>query len=175
MARRIMVVVESSPAARAAVEEGVALARIQAAEVVFFHVLPRYPLPLVDELVWTLQSEQAFDLAAKAEGRRLLAAAAAVADEAGVMHRGALGEGPDDTTCIAEAARKRRCDLVVVASQGRNAVVRLMTGSVIPGLISLAPMPVMVCRGGDEPSAGRWSAVTPRRRVRTDKMASVAT
>ena len=175
MARRIMVVVDSSPAASAAIEEGVALARVHAAEVVFFHVLARYPVPMVDELLWVAQSEEAFHSAARAEGRRLLGAAAAVADEAGVMHRIGIGQGHDDATCITEAAHKRRCDLVVVASQGRNAVVRLMTNSVIPGLISLATMPVMVCRGRDKPSTGRGSAVISRRRVRTDKMASVAT
>jgi nucleotide-binding universal stress UspA family protein len=170
-----MVVVDSSPAAQAAIEEGVALARVRGAEVLFFHVLPRCPMPMVDELLWTAPSEEEFDRLARADGQRLLGAAAALADRAGVMHRCAFGKGPDDATSIVEAARRRRCDLVVVASEGRNALMRLMTGSVIPGLITSAPMPVMVCKGGDAPRAGRRTAVSPRSRVRKDKMAYVAT
>lgn len=154
MIRRILIVVDSSPAAQAAIDEGIGLADVHAAEVVFFHVLPRCPTPTVDELPWAIQSEEAFNRAARAEGQRLLGAAAAVADQAGVMHRSAVRPGLDSVTCIVEAARRRRCDLVVVASEGSNAVVRLLTRSLIPGLISAAPMPVMVCKGGDRPSGG---------------------
>ena len=39
-----------------------------------------------------------------------------------------------------------QCDLIVVASTGSNAVMRLLTGSVIPGLITHSRVPVLVCR-----------------------------
>jgi nucleotide-binding universal stress UspA family protein len=158
-----MVVVDSSPGSHAAIVEGIALARVDAAEVVFFHVLPRYPVPMVDEVLWAAQSEAEFDRAARAQGQRHLCAAAAIADKAGVMHRSAVAQGPDAAACIAQAAVNRRCDLVVVASEGRNAVVRLMTGSVIPGLISSSTIPVMVCRGGIDSNADHVTATTRRR------------
>jgi hypothetical protein len=49
--------------------------------------------------------------------------AAAVADEAGVMHRSASAQCPDDAACIAEAAVRRRCSLVVECRESAWAAV----------------------------------------------------
>lgn len=174
MVKRILIVVDPSPAAQSAIDEGVGLAAVHDAEVVFFHMLPQYPIPMVEELIWTIQAEDAFDRAARAEGQRLLAAAAAVAERAGVMHRSVVRQGQDTVTGIVDAARRRRCDLVVVASEGSNAVMRLMNGSVIPGLISAAPMPVMVCKGHEDSSGGRMLSVVSQRPAQLPKMMRVA-
>lgn len=82
--------------------------------------------------------------AAKANADRLLAAASLAADRAGLKSRRVIGSGEDDAYCIVEAARKQRCNLSVIATGGRNALMRLMLGSVIPGLITSSPVPVLV-------------------------------
>ena len=41
---------------------------------------------------------------------------------------------------------RHHCDLIVVATEGRNAVMRILLGSVLPGLITAATVPVLVGR-----------------------------
>ena len=71
------------------------------------------------------------------------------AEVAGVMSNRSMSSGTDDALSIADAAVRHRCDLIVVATEGRNAVMRILTGSVLPGLITAATaatVPVLVCR-----------------------------
>lgn len=146
MYKKILIVVASSPASRAAVVEGVALAKAQDAEALFFTVLPRYVVPVADMPMAGMLAPDDFRREATVNAQRYLAAATVVADKAGVRSKHGVGAGPDDAECIVEAARKRRCGLIVVASSGRNAVMRLLAGSVIPGLITHSTIPVLVVR-----------------------------
>jgi nucleotide-binding universal stress UspA family protein len=146
MYERIMIVVGPVPHCQIAITEGVALARVLGAEAVFFSVLPQPLLPAMEMPVQSLPTPAEYDAQARAETERELLAAEARARKAGVRCRHVMGSGVDDAHCIAEAAAELRCDLVVVSSAGRNAVMRLLTGSVIPGLITHAKVPVLVCR-----------------------------
>ncbi len=146
MYEAILIVVEAGPASRQAVIEGVGLARIHKAEVVFFSVLQRVVEPVLDMPMAGALSAVEFELAARQDAQRLLAAAEAVARRAGVPSRSVVGSGADDAEDICEAARSAGCRLVVVGSEGRNAVVRLLGGSVIPRLITLSTLPVMIVR-----------------------------
>lgn len=146
MYRRILIVVDGEPASRVAVSEGVALARVHRAEVLLFALLPHYVMPATEYPVVGLPTPDEFLRHAASNAERLLAAAKATADEAGVHSASAIGSGPDDAECVVEAVRKHRCGLIVVASTGRNAVMRLLSGSVIPGLITRSKVPVLIVR-----------------------------
>lgn len=173
MYQRILVVVDNRPVARAAILEGTALAQAHGAEVVFFSVLPSYTLPIADMPVFADVSPQQFEREAQAEVDRLLAGASVVADKAGVRSRTASGSGEDDAAAIIDAARRRRCDLIVVASEGRNAIVRLLTGSPIPGLITASPLPVLVCK--PRAAARKLAGVAmPPAKARSARKAAVA-
>lgn len=158
MYKRILIVVGKGPAQRSAVTQGVALAKVHGAEVIFFSVLPRYIVPVADMPMIGMPSPQEFQREATANAGRLMATATVVADMAGISSRTAVGAGADDAECIIEAARKRRCGLIVVASAGRNAVMRLISGSVIPGLITHATVPVLIVREGPAASTAKQSA-----------------
>ena len=54
-----------------------------------------------------------------------------------------LGHGPPATR-IAQAARYRRIDLIVMGTHGRTGLPHLLIGSVAERVIRLAPCPVMV-------------------------------
>jgi len=47
---------------------------------------------------------------------------------------------------IIKAARRNRCDLIVMASHGRRGVSRLLLGSVASKVLAHAGIPVLVCR-----------------------------
>jgi nucleotide-binding universal stress UspA family protein len=47
---------------------------------------------------------------------------------------------------IIAAAKDNGCDLIVLASHGRRGVARLLLGSVASKVVTLSPVPVLVCR-----------------------------
>ena len=158
MYKKILVVVASDGVrARIAAKEGVALARVHGAEVLFFHVLPRYILPLADMPMMGMPLPDQFQDESHTNAKRILVAATAIADKADVRSASEIGAGADDADCILKAAKKRRCDLILITSSGRNAVMRILMGSVIPGLITLSTIPVLICR-----HASRERAAAPK-------------
>lgn len=174
MYKRILIVVDERPVARSAIAEGTALARAHGAEVLFFCVLPSYVMPFADMPVFADISIKDFERDVRTRANELLSAAADVAERAGVMWRKASGGGNEDSAkVIVEAARRRGCDLIVIASQGRNAMLRLLMGSAIPGLITEAPMPVLVVKHRVRQAANDAAAIPPRRAARRKERASL--
>lgn len=143
MFKRILVIVEADGSA-AARTGALAMARQHEAELVFFSLMPRYPVPVADAPLITPMSNEEFDQQARQAAVKTLDAAVREAETQGVMSRAAIGAGADDTACILDAAHKRHCDLIVAAADGRNAVMRLITGSLIPGLITRSPLPLLI-------------------------------
>jgi len=90
------------------------------------------------------------------EAERLLEEQVGMIRDAGGNVAGAhLRDGrPADE--IAALAQELEADLVVVGSRGAGPVKRLITGSVSEGVVSLAPCPVLVVRGGE----GVWPPST---------------
>lgn len=87
-----------------------------------------------------------FERDTREKGSQLLARASSLATLEGVQSFRAMGFSEDDSKCVADAAVLHHCDLIVVGTEGRNALVRLLTGSIVPGLITAASVPVMVCK-----------------------------
>lgn len=172
MYKRILIVVDQREESRAALNEGLRLASARDGEVTFLTALPRFPLPLADAPYHDAGTQRDFDLAAKANADKLLAAARAAADKAQVMSQGIAWSGEDEVAGIVEAAQRHRCELIVVASEGRNAVMRLLTGSVIPGLITASPIPVLVCKVTASSQPTERAPVVPLRPRAARKRAS---
>ena len=149
MYRKILVLVDEREATQTAIRQAIAMARIHRADILFFCILPRYVFATFDMLPAVALSPEAFQRQAHDHAHTLLAAASRLAEQAGVQSFGAMGSGTDDVQCICEMAEHRHCDLIVVGTDGHNAVMRLLSGSVIPGLITAATVPVLVCRNHD--------------------------
>jgi nucleotide-binding universal stress UspA family protein len=47
---------------------------------------------------------------------------------------------------IIETAKARGCDLIVMASHGRRGISKVLLGSQATKVVSLSPVPVLVCR-----------------------------
>jgi nucleotide-binding universal stress UspA family protein len=135
---RIVIATDGSEGAWAAVREGVELAYEVGAEVTFVTV--RHDLPLLGDPWYqdhlSRQLEQAEAALGAAEGE---------ADAHGVLHESEILEG-DPATRIAEVARSRRADLVVVGSRGHGGLASALIGSVSRALLTRSPAPVMVVR-----------------------------
>ena len=174
MYQRILVVVDSSPASRAAVLEGTALAKALGSEVLFFTVLPSYFVPVADMPMYVADSAEQYEHDARNAANRILAAAKVVADKAGVVSHTASSSGADPALVIASAARRRKCNAIVVASEGRNALLRLLTGSVIPGLITASSVPVVVCKFKATDRSKARSMAAPKKPQPVRKMAAAS-
>ena len=146
MYKKILVVVDEREATQSAIHQAIELARIHRAVLLFLYVLPTYVYPGSDMMPTAELSQDAFAANSSAAASRALAAASALAERLGVHNHRAMGQGEDEAHCVADAAAKRHCDLIVVATEERNAVMRLLSGSIIPGLISAATVPVLICR-----------------------------
>lgn len=166
--RRILVVLEDGEAAGEAQTRALDLARELAAELLFVHVMPPSIFPVVDAAGFAGPADATLDEEVKAQSRRLLAQAGIAAAKAGL--RATTMSLPAGTAAkdLARLAVERACELIVVAHRGRNAVMRLLTGSLVPGVITAAATPVLVCREPERPPRRR----TPRRRHRRHRAAA---
>lgn len=146
MVRKILVVVDNRPVTQSAIDQAIEMAQVHRADIFFFGVPPHYDYPAVDMLPVADVSAEAFQAKAAEETSRLLASASAWAERCGVHSHRATSTAGDAALAVADAAIKRNCDLIVVGTEDHNAVVRLLNGSIVPGLISKATVPVLVCK-----------------------------
>lgn len=146
MYRKILVPVDNRKVTQSAIDQAIALAQAHRADIFFFCVVSAYEFPATYLLPVAEMPTDAFRANAEEEASRLLSAASAWAQRCGVHNNRAIGFAVDNAHAVADAAVKRHCDLIVVGTEEQNAVVRLLSGSIVPGLISAATVPVLVCR-----------------------------
>ncbi len=135
----ILVAVDGSPGSRAAVSEGVDLARATGADVIFLGVRHRISVLRGRPFYQRKLSGQLARL------RPALDAAIEEAERAGVEAESEILEG-DVVEEILRAALYREADLIVVGSRGLGPVAGAVLGSVSKALVELAPMPVLVAK-----------------------------
>jgi nucleotide-binding universal stress UspA family protein len=148
MYRRLLIVVDDDPVSRAAVTEGLEIAKALGSEVLFFHVLPRYAMAATAGDVMPLGMLDAREHERHVQERagRILADVAALAAAHGVASHGVVAHGEEVAASIAHAAPQQHCDMVVVGSHGRTALQRLVHGSLPASLLPLVPVPMLVCK-----------------------------
>ena len=149
MFKRILVPTDGSPLSTRAATYAIKLARERRAQIIALHVIPFYnPATFADGVVpyVELYSMDEYQEAARKDAKRMLdriakrAAAAKVACETGHTSAEAAWRG------ITEEARKRRCDLIVMASHGRGGLKGLLLGSETTKVLAHSKTPVLVTR-----------------------------
>ncbi|MBL8308491.1 MAG: universal stress protein [Rubrivivax sp.] len=142
--KRVLVILEDGSGAGVALKQGLELARELAAELLFVHIAASDLLPVVDVagFVDTLHDRLADEIQRHAQ--RVLDAAVHAAEAAGLKARGTCLPAGTTAREVAELAAREACEPIVVAHGGSNAVVRLLSGSLIPGLITSATGSVLI-------------------------------
>lgn len=147
MLKHILIPTDGSKLSARAAAQGVDLAKATGARVTGLFVAPS-PTPLVFEglrPVAYMQPEEHAALTARAAARNL-AVIERAAQAAGVAFEGLTVAGEYPAEAILEAARKRKCDLIVMASHGRRGMSAVLLGSETQKVLTQAKVPVMVCR-----------------------------
>src|SRR5262245_45780995 len=145
--RRIMLASDFSTASRPALRNALELARSTRARLRLVHALGRMVAPMMGEGVnvspatWN-QIEAGARKAAQKQLDRLLQ----TARKSGVRATGLFVEGSPAADRIVRAARARRVDLLVLGTNGRTGLSRLVLGSVAARVIATASCPVLTVR-----------------------------
>jgi len=147
MYKKILVATDGSTLSKKAVTHAISLAQLSSAELVALKVVPRYPqsyfeggmvLPASDvgriEKQWMEHSQTIVDAVAKSGSAK------------GVTVKAITSKSDLVSDAIIAAAKKHKCDLIVMASHGRNGVKRLLLGSETQLVLTHSTVPVLVLR-----------------------------
>ena len=147
MYKRILIATDGSPLSDKAVESGLGLAALSGASIVALKVVPRYPrsyfegsAPLNRDEV--KQVEQRWTDAALAE----LGEIKKMGAEQGISVKSVVAKSELIAESIISAAKKHKCDLIVMASHGRKGIKRLLLGSETQHVLTHSHIPVLVLR-----------------------------
>jgi nucleotide-binding universal stress UspA family protein len=147
MYTRILVPTDGSALSKKAMKAAVELAASVGAEVVALNVVPRYPMSYFEGALTVSPSEVArVEKQWADQGQSLADEVSRMAEKAGVKARAVTARSDLVAEAILAAARKHKCDLVVMASHGRRGIKRLLLGSETQHVLTHGNIPVLVLR-----------------------------
>ncbi|HKA43458.1 MAG TPA: universal stress protein [Burkholderiales bacterium] len=149
MFRRILVPTDGSPFSWRAVERAIRFAKEQDARVVGLWVGPTWQPNLYaydGKVPAGFVSPKQFAARVASAAARHFAAMKTAAREARVPCKCSYVRGNFPFQEIVNAARRNRCDLIVMASHGRRGISRLLLGSEAWKVLAHSPVPVMICK-----------------------------
>jgi nucleotide-binding universal stress UspA family protein len=147
MFRNILVPTDGSALSRRAIKRAVQLAKEQKARVTGFYVGPTWEPNVYGEMMppnYLPPSKHAENV--KKAATRYLNVVKKAAAAARVPCKCSYVMGSFPYREIVKAARRNRCDLIVIASHGRRGISRLLLGSETSKVLAHSTIPVMVCR-----------------------------
>lgn len=147
MYQRILVATDGSSLSKKAVNAAIGLAALSGAQLVAVNVVPRYPQSyfegglVLDAAEVGRVEKQWFD-----EGQTVVDAVKKAAASKGVETKAITVKSDVVSDALIAAAKKHKCDLIVMASHGRRGIKRLLLGSETQHVLTHASIPVLVLR-----------------------------
>ena len=147
MYQRILVATDGSSLSKKAVKTATDLAALAGAELVAINVVPRYPqsyfeggIALATEAVHRVEDQWA------AQGQAVVDAVKKTGAAKGVTVKAITVKSDIVSDAVLTAAKKHKCDLIVMASHGRKGIKRLLLGSETQHVLIHASMPVLILK-----------------------------
>lgn len=147
MFKNILVPTDGSKLSMKAVDKAIDFSKAIGATLTVLTVIPPYPVtPTGDGYVLAPISGDAWDKVMKDRADKILAGAEkrAKAREFAVQAMSVRGSLIYDG--IIASAKKRKCDLIIMASHGRRGISALLLGSETTKVLTHSSIPVLVCR-----------------------------
>lgn len=143
--RRVLHPTDFSRASTAAFKRAVEMAKGNRAELLLVHVMVP-AVPLMGDGYVSPKVYEDLEAAARSAAQKQLRKLVDRAKQAGARVTGLLLEGVAHER-IAQAARARKADLVVIGTHGRTGFAKLFLGSVASRVLAVSPCPVLTVRG----------------------------
>ena len=147
MYQRILVATDGSTLSKKAVTSGIGLAALCGAELVALKVVPRYPVSYFEGAVALAASEVSrIEKQWSDDGQAVVDAVTTAAAKKNVSAKGVLFKSDLVAEAIIAAAKKHKCDLIIMASHGRKGLKRVLLGSETQHVLTHSTTPVLVLR-----------------------------
>jgi nucleotide-binding universal stress UspA family protein len=147
MYRKILVTTDGSTLANKAVKSAIELASTLDAELIALKVIPRYlqtyfegSIPLDNQQIMMLEKQW------EDEAAEVLAKVEKQAEKSGLILTSSIVKANIISEAIITFAQKKKVDLIVMASHGRNGFKRLILGSETLQVLTHSHVPVLVLR-----------------------------
>lgn len=148
MFKHILLPTDGSRLADRAVTRGMGLAKSLGARVTLLTVVPEFQMFADDSVAMpvSLQFKERYDREAKARAAKMLESIRKRLEKAGLRADAVTIASALPYQQIIAVARKRKCDLVVMASHGRRGLAGLLLGSETVKVLTHSRIPVLVLR-----------------------------
>ena len=145
MFKHILIPTDGSPLSKKAVKAGVAFAKELGAKVTVYHALEVVP-PYSERGFVPPSALEPFEAAARKQAQKYLDGAARIARAAAVPCESQISRPVTVYKGIVDTAKKKKCDVIFIASHGRGELVSLILGSVTVKVLAHSKIPVVVFR-----------------------------
>ena len=148
MFKHILLPTDGSKLADRAIIHGMNLAKALGAKVTLLSVVPEFRM-IADEsfvMPMSMQAKQRYEKEATVLAEKKLAAISVRVSKAGLQCASVVVSSDLPYQQIIEVARKRKCDVVVMASHGRRGLTGLLLGSETTKVLTHSKIPVLVVR-----------------------------
>ena len=147
MYKRILIATDGSKLSKMAVNSGIQLAELSGAQIIALKVVPRYPMSYFEGgMAVSMMDVAKIEKEWAENGQAIVEAVAASAVARGVTAKAVTVKSDLVAEAIINAAKKHKCDLIVMASHGRNGIKRLLMGSETQHVLTHSHIPVLVLR-----------------------------
>jgi len=142
----ILIATDGSAISNKAARAGIALAKALGARVTAYYAVDAVQPLYIEGEVLDQNTMRNVEALAKAAGQKRVDAIAKIAKAAGVRFDVLVKKASTAYEGIIDAAKKQRCDAIVMASHGRRGLSRMMMGSVTQKVLTHSKIPVVVYR-----------------------------
>lgn len=146
MFKHILIPTDGSPVTHKAAKAGVALASRLGAKVTAYCTIEEMQPIYVEGYVISQNEIDGFQKRARQAGQKRVDAIGKMARAAGVPFTSVVAKASTPYEGIIATAKKRKCDLIFMASHGRRGLSRLIMGSVTQKVLTHSVTPVVVYR-----------------------------
>jgi nucleotide-binding universal stress UspA family protein len=147
MYQRILVATDGSNLSKKAVTSAISLAALTGAELVALKVVPRYPQSYFEGgIVLQVGEVERIEKQWVESGQAIVEGVQKTALAKGVKVKPVTVRSDLVSDAIIAAAKKHKCDLIVMASHGRRGIKRLLLGSETQLVLTHSHIPVLVLR-----------------------------
>lgn len=147
MYAHLMVPTDGEKLSDKAVTHAIGLAQGLKARITFFYASPPLPLPAyADGVIYEPLSKREYTRLANQEADQILSRATDKATAAGIDCARMHGTAASPWEAILKAAKKSKCDAIVMASHGRSGLSAMLLGSETQKVLTHSKLPVLVVR-----------------------------